>query len=379
MDHAFQHRHDPASGGSLQRALETKRYRLRVRLFHLGMIVSHRMDLREITLPHLRRLVDLTEETAALFVPDPLGPICVAVAQSRKAMRVFAQLGSRMPWNAGTSSKGILAYVPEAEQERTLALGNFKRHTDFTITNPGHIRELLNEIRRAGYHVGVRDFDEDATGISTPIFGDAGRIVGAVGVTAPALPLTEAEFRRSISLVLEVTATISRDLGDRPAPEIGPSQPSVPLGRFRHHAAAGSVGASLPAEGMSPGSERSRSTHLAATDQCRSGFRGADTVGNCAGMSDPLCQAHPGTRDVGGPKCSPGHGGPVDIVSAPGGPTFDAVAAPHPGRRPQTSPARHGLKIWREFGSMVEPNRGVTSGRVCRRTWTDFPDPVATL
>ncbi len=231
----------------------------------------------------------------------------------------------------------------------------------------------------ANSHVGVRDLDEDATAISTPIFDDAGRIVGAVGVTAPALPLTEAEFRRSISLVPEVTATISRDLGDRPAPETGPSQPSVPPDRSRHPAAAGSVGASLPAEGMSPGSERSRSAYLAATGQCRSGFRGADAVATCAGMNDPLCQAHPGVRDVGGRKCSPRHGGPVDILSIPGGPTFAAVAAPHPGRRPQTSPPRHGLKIWREFGSKVEPNRGVTSGRVCRRSWTDLPDPVAAL
>ncbi len=201
------------SGGYLERDAETKRYRLGVRLFHLGMIVHHRMDLRELSLPHLRRLADVTEETAALFVPDPLGPICTAVVQSRKAMRVFAQLGARMPWNAGTSPKVILAYLPEAEREQILTLSEFKRYTDCTVTDPERLREILSEIRRVGYHVGVRDLDEDATGISAPIFDHGGQIAGAVGVAAPAFRLSEAELGRSISLVRAVTGAISRDLG----------------------------------------------------------------------------------------------------------------------------------------------------------------------
>ncbi len=207
------------SGGYLERDDETKRYRLGVRLFHLGMIVRHRMDLREISVPYLRRLADSTQETAALFVPDPLGPICTAVVQSRRAMRVFAQLGARMPWNAGTSPKVILAYLPEAERDRILALADFKRYTDFTVTDPERLREILSEIRRVGYHVGDRDLDEDAVGISAPIFDDSGQIAGAVGVAAPAVRLTEAELGRSIGIVRDVTAAISKELCYRPRPE----------------------------------------------------------------------------------------------------------------------------------------------------------------
>jgi IclR family KDG regulon transcriptional repressor len=205
------------AGGYLVRDAETKRYRLGVRLFHLGMIVRHQMDLRQIALPHLRCLAERTEETAALFVPDPLGPICLEVVQSRKAMRVFAQLGSRMPWNAGTSSKVILAHLPAAERERILARGSFKRYTEHTVTDPERIRALLEEIRRRGYHIAARDLDADAMGIGAPIFDDAGQIAGAIGVAAPAVRLPEADLERIIGLVREATAEISRQLGYRPA------------------------------------------------------------------------------------------------------------------------------------------------------------------
>jgi DNA-binding IclR family transcriptional regulator len=201
------------AGAYLTRDPGTKRYRLGMRLFYLGMIVRHQMDLRTFAQPELRRLAELTGETAALFVPDSSGPICIDVIQSSKAMRVFAQLGSRMPWNAGTSPKVILAYLPEAERERILARDQFERFTEFTVTNPDQIREILSEIRRLGYYVGVRDLDADALGIGAPIFDDAGLIAGAIGVAAPVVRLPDTEVGQIIDLVCGATAEISRLLG----------------------------------------------------------------------------------------------------------------------------------------------------------------------
>jgi len=201
------------AGGYLHRDPETKRYRLGVRLFQLGMVVRHGMDLRTLALPHLRRLAELTGETAALFVPEALGPICLEVVQSPRATRVFAQLGSRMPWNAGTSAKVILAFLPEEERERILAGATFKRYTDFTVTDPARIRQMLAEIRAAGYHVGVRDLNEDAIGVGAPIFDHAGRIAGAVGVAAPAGRLGDGRLPQLVELVRGATAAVSDQLG----------------------------------------------------------------------------------------------------------------------------------------------------------------------
>jgi DNA-binding IclR family transcriptional regulator len=205
-------------GGYLARDERTKRYRLGVRLFHLGMVVRDQMDLRRIAQPHLRRLAEATQETAALFAPDLLGPICIDVVQSPKAMRVYAQLGSRMPWNAGTSPKVILAYLPEEERERVLTRTAFKRFTDHTVIDPDRIREILAEIRRVGYHVGVRDLDADALGVGAPIFDDAGAIAGAIGVAAPAVRLPDTELGRVLELVCHATSEISRQLGYRAEP-----------------------------------------------------------------------------------------------------------------------------------------------------------------
>jgi IclR family KDG regulon transcriptional repressor len=201
------------AGAYLSRDPQTKRYRLGVRLFHLGMLVRHQMDLRTIAQPELRRLAESTGETAALFVPDPLGPICIDVVQSSKSMRVFAHPGTRMPWNAGTSPKVILAYLPAEERERVLARDRFERFTEFTVTDPDRIREILREIREAGYYVGVRDLDADALGIGAPIFDDAGQIAAAISVAAPAVRIPDADLARTVELVRGAASAISGQLG----------------------------------------------------------------------------------------------------------------------------------------------------------------------
>jgi DNA-binding IclR family transcriptional regulator len=219
------------AGSYLTRDPGTKRYRLGVRLFHLGMIVRHQMDLRSLAQPELRRLAALTGETAALFAPDPLGPICIDVVQSSKAMHVYARLGSRMPWHAGTSPKVILAYLPEEERERILTRDEFERFTEHTVTDPARIRDILDDIRRRGYHVGVRDLDADALGIGAPIFNDAGQIAGAIAVAAPVVRLPDTEIGPMIDLVRTATAEISRLLGYRLDPVAAPHPAGDPQGQ----------------------------------------------------------------------------------------------------------------------------------------------------
>lgn len=201
------------SGGYLHRDALTKRYRLGMRLFHLGMVVYNSMDLRRIAHPHLQRLVEATGETARLIVPHPSGPVCIDLVESPKGIRVFAQLGSKMPWNAGTSPKLILAYLPQDERERILIRHPFKRYTERTIVNVEELRREVLSIRGRDFYFSDGDLDKDAFGVSAPIFDHLGRIAGAVNVSGPSSRLSKTEVARFIHLVRDVGSQISQELG----------------------------------------------------------------------------------------------------------------------------------------------------------------------
>lgn len=201
------------AGAYLQRDPETKRYRLGTKLFHLGMAVHHSMDLRRIARPHLQRLVEETQETARLIVPHPSGPVCIDLVESPKGIRVFAELGAKMPWNAGTSPKVILAYLPADERERILTRHPFKRYTARTVVDADRLRREVLSIQGRDYYYCDGDLDEDAFGVSAPIFDHTHRIVGAVNVSGPSSRVSKTEVDRFIQLVRAAGAAISGELG----------------------------------------------------------------------------------------------------------------------------------------------------------------------
>jgi len=200
-------------GNYLERDPETKRYRLGVRLLTLGMVVQQSLSLTAVAQPFVQQLADATRETIGLFVPDRLGPVCIDVRHSSMGLRVFAHPGRRMPWNAGASGKVVLAFLPEAERERVLQTASLRRFNHRTITEPGQLRDLLEQIRSAGYHVAVEDLDEGALGIGAPIFDHHGHIAGAVSLSAPISRAPESDRPRLIELVTACCGDISRRLG----------------------------------------------------------------------------------------------------------------------------------------------------------------------
>jgi DNA-binding IclR family transcriptional regulator len=205
------------AGGYLTRDPDTKRYRLGIRLFQLGIVAENSIDIRRIAQPALRQLSAETRETVGLILRDPQGPICVDVIESPQGLRVFAQMGRRMPWHAGSSGKVVLAFLSPAEQERILEADRFEQFTATTITDPHALRATLEQIRRDGYYVGTHDLDEHALGVAAPIFDHESRVCGAVSVSAPTIRMSEpAEIRWLTERTLDATASISRQLGYQP-------------------------------------------------------------------------------------------------------------------------------------------------------------------
>lgn len=200
-------------GGYLNRDPDTKRYRLGMRLYRLGMMVREQMDLRRIARPVIQSLADQTLETVGLMVNDATGPICVDVIESPKGLRIFAQVGRQMPWNAGASGRVILAFLPEEQRELILTEANFKQYTAFTITDPDQLRPMLAEISATGYHLATQDLDQDAVGVGAPLFDHDGLIVGAISISAPISRVSARERAQMIEGIRSGAAEISRQLG----------------------------------------------------------------------------------------------------------------------------------------------------------------------
>jgi DNA-binding IclR family transcriptional regulator len=105
------------------------------------------------SLPHVRRLRDLSGETVNLGVTGEGEVVFLNQVESREMMRATTRPGGRAPMHCSGLGKAPLAALTEAEVSDPLRTRGLRRLTAKSIARPAQLREALAAVRRAGYAV----------------------------------------------------------------------------------------------------------------------------------------------------------------------------------------------------------------------------------
>lgn len=198
------------SHGLIDEDPRTGLLRLGPRLLQLAGAVR-RKGLIEIALPRMERLVAATGETVILAGLHETSGICLERVEGHHALRVSHERGAIFPLHAGATGKVLLAYLPKDDQERIIAQG-LPRFTATTITDPTALRVELNRIRSVGYAESEGEVIPHTYGLAVPILSGGGRILAALGASAPSTRLG-ARTKKPVLNELSTTAqAIAREL-----------------------------------------------------------------------------------------------------------------------------------------------------------------------
>lgn len=172
-------------------------------------------SLTEVAGQHLDQLAEESGESVHLAVLNGERAVFLDRRESRHQVRLASvTVGSALPLHAGAVPKAILAFLPEAQQERVLAeLGRLPRYTETTTFDPQRLRAELETIRSLGYAVSDGDYDAAARGVGAPIFDATGAVVGGISVGGPSFRVGETELARLTQLIVRVTRAVSQGLG----------------------------------------------------------------------------------------------------------------------------------------------------------------------
>lgn len=163
----------------------TRRYRLGFGVLDLAAVRISQHGLLSIAPPHLERLRDETGETVALLVADAQQAVCVAVVESRHAIRVGYDIGERIPLHASAGGQMLLAHFDAGERQAVYAAG-LTRYTPRTLTDPSALEERLARFRadRAGWS--ADGYFEGIVSAAAPVMDPKQRVAGVVSLAAPA-------------------------------------------------------------------------------------------------------------------------------------------------------------------------------------------------
>lgn len=189
------------------------RYQLGLKLLELGNIVSERLELRKVALPHMERLRDEINEIVHLTIVDGDEATYIEKVESSQAIRLYTRVGKSSPLYVGSGPKLLFAYMAGKDRAKILKNLELKPFTKNTIADPVRLQEELETIRKQGFAISYGEQDEDTIGISYPIRDYTEAVVAALTVSGPSNRF-EQDRENYIKELLKKTANnISHDLG----------------------------------------------------------------------------------------------------------------------------------------------------------------------
>lgn len=191
--------------------LKTSKYRLSVRLFHLGAVARSTMNLERVAQLEMEKLRDACGETVNLYVLDGIERVCIQKVEAPHLVRQVVHLGQKIPAYCGAAGKALLAWQEPPFVEKVINATKLKPLTANTISDPDAFRAELAKIRELGYAVSRGERDAEVMAIAAPIFNQEGKVIASLGLSGPASRFSVTA--EAIRQVVKASSEISYHLG----------------------------------------------------------------------------------------------------------------------------------------------------------------------
>ena len=206
-------------------------YRIGLHLWRLGSLAPQGRQLRDVALPYLQDLLEVTHEVVHLVVLDENMALYIEKLQSRPDVPVVSRVGgrrvrsracsiakrrecaldspvgdriidgegtgfrhalrpggpartARQPLHATGPGKVLLAYAGPAVLDAVLAEG-LARYASGTITDPYELQRALADIRQTGHCISRQEMTDGAASVAAPVTDAHQHVIAAISVVVP--------------------------------------------------------------------------------------------------------------------------------------------------------------------------------------------------
>lgn len=201
------------AAGYLTRDPSTRRYKLTLKLWELGLRVVSRMDIRVQASTWLKELSVMTKETVHLSVLDGHEVIYIDKVDSSEPVQAYSQVGGRAPAHCVATGKALLAWQPASVLE--VISNRLEPFSEHTITDPAQFLAELEIIRKQGFALNLGEWRDSVWGVASVIRDSRGDVAGAIGISGPSYRLKQRGVETYTGPVMRAADDISARLGYR--------------------------------------------------------------------------------------------------------------------------------------------------------------------
>ncbi|UPJ61162.1 IclR family transcriptional regulator C-terminal domain-containing protein [Bradyrhizobium sp. 192] len=183
------------------------------RAFTVGASFARRRNFSAQAIPYLRKLRDLTRETANLAVVDDEFIIVLTRMESREIMRSLTLVGGRVPMVTSGVGKAVLATYSDEDVGAVIRHHGMPRLTERSIVRPSDLFKELEKIRKQGFAL---DDEEACMGlrcVAAVVYNDCADPLAAISVSGMTGRITDQRLPEIGQIVRDVAAELTAALG----------------------------------------------------------------------------------------------------------------------------------------------------------------------
>jgi IclR family KDG regulon transcriptional repressor len=173
------------AAGVVQRLASSYRLGDRLHDFTNMLVSAIPPQLREVSLPFLQDLYELTHETIHLAALDGTDVHCVDKIYGHRRTPVQSRVGSVVPTHSTALGKVLVAYSPTATQ-RAVLTGDLPGYTPATVTQPLRLTAEFRATLRHGLAYDRGETHQDVTCVAAPVLNRQGQALAAISISGPA-------------------------------------------------------------------------------------------------------------------------------------------------------------------------------------------------
>ena len=158
-------------------------------LWRLGSVFRQNLRMGPIVRPVLANLVNATGESASFYVQSGDSGVCLYRVNSHRLARDHVEEGEIIPLSIGSSGQVLDAYSIRQGEKAT-------------------------DIRKSGYYLSLGERDPDVAGLSAPVLGLEGELLGAVSLSGLRVRFTDKTVEGYRTAVFNAVDQIRAGLGD---------------------------------------------------------------------------------------------------------------------------------------------------------------------
>lgn len=192
---------------------EHARWGLTMKALVLGLRSAGEQDLRELAKPVIKDLAAETSETVFLGLRDGAEYFIVAREDSSQLVRVFLEVGTRVPLTASSGGVAIIARLEPGEIEELLR-SEPREFEGASLLGPDEMRQEIARTAERGYAMNISSwYRPHVTSFGAAITNAGGRPIAAVTLSIPEMryePSREQDLARKVMAAAdEISGLIS--------------------------------------------------------------------------------------------------------------------------------------------------------------------------